>query len=241
MFRRNGAEGRLQVGAVHPQKGPDRGFGGCPAQALSQGLRHLRQAGLDPRRPVCQLEVGRRVVRVDPQKAVGQGREQSRPVLARRAVDQHRPARSEGLEIAGEELDMARLEGRAPVVVEEEGPGALGRQVGLAKEGHVRRLGLVSGVAVNHLAREAIRPPGGLVRPLRRPAQVDHGGEAQAGDPRQVGIRRRAVMGRAPQPPAHDTQSARDGVAAIVAEVLDALQGQQAFIRGHGRPSRSGV
>jgi voltage-gated potassium channel len=73
------------------------------------------------------------------------------------------------------------------------------------------------------------------------PAQVDHGGEAETGDARQVGIRRRAMMGRAPQPPAHDAQSARDSVASIVAEVLDALQGLQAFIRGHGRPCCSGV
>ena len=172
---------------------------------------------------------------------MGEGCEQARPVLACRAVNQHRGALAQSFEIAGEELDVPRLEGRAAVVVEKEGPGALRRQVGLAQEGHVRRLGLVALVAVDDPGPEALGPAGGLVGPLRRPAQVHHGGEAEAGDPGEVGIRRRAVMGRAPKPPAPDLQPPGHGIAAIVAKVLDALQGQQAFIRGHGVSSRSGL
>jgi hypothetical protein len=178
---------------------------------------------------------------VHAEQAVGEGREQARPVLARRAVNQHRGALAQSFEIAGEELDVPRLEGRAAVVVEKKGPGALRRQVGLAQEGHVWRLGLVALVTVDDPAPKALGPAGGLVGPLGRPAQVHHGGEAEAGDPRQVGIRRRAVMGRAPEPSAPDPQPAGHGIAAIVAKVLDALQGQQAFIRGHGRPFRSGL
>jgi hypothetical protein len=157
-----------------------------PAEACGHGFGDLVQPRFDPGGQVGQLEVRQDVCFSHTQQVVGQGRQQPGPVLSRSTVDQHRTALGEGLEIAPKQLQVARLEGRLAVVIPEEGPSALRRQVRLAQEGDMRRFSLIAGVAVDHAPGKASGPTRRLVRPLGGSSQVHHRRQIQACDLREV-------------------------------------------------------
>jgi hypothetical protein len=156
------------------------------------------------------------------QHMMGQRRQQAGAVLARRAVDQHRAAAlGQGLEVLREQGAVPRLERRLVVIVEIEVAHAGRREVGLAQEGQVRRLGLVAQIAEDHPGRKALMPARGLAVPLPRSPQVHQGGEAERGEALQVARRRRPMMSRTEQSPGGDAPPMAAGVVAIVAEILD--------------------
>jgi len=130
---------------------------------LGQGLGHHGGAGLDPGCGIGQQEIGYGVVPVDPQDMVGEGRQQASAVLAGGAVDQDcRVGVQQGLEIPAEQDWVPGFERGLGVIVQEEGVDAVGRQIGVPQEGHMRRLGPVTQVAFDDLARKAFGAPGGL-------------------------------------------------------------------------------
>lgn len=75
----------------------------------------------------------------------------------------------------------------------------------------------------NHPRGKARRAAAGKAAPLAYPAKINHGLDGKALDQRQVGIARLGVLARAQQHPAHHPAPARYRIAAIIAQVVNAL------------------
>ena len=97
----------------------------------------------------------------------------------------------------------------------------------------MRRVRIACGLA---LGKQHVPGKGGVARAgvkaaLAVSAQIDDGRDLERRDCREVVRRRIAVLARSEQPPAHDPRAIACGIAAIIAEIVDAFERQDAI--GH--------
>ena len=111
-----------------------------------------------------------------PGQVVRQGRQDAGPVLARRAMDQHRTlGRGQGAEIAGEEVKVTGLERRRAVIGEHVTPKRRFAQIRPADMRLPSVLLVAADVIVDDLSDEARVPPRWVPQSLAPAPQInDH-------------------------------------------------------------------
>src|SRR3569832_360587 len=127
---------------------------------------------------------------------------------------------------------MPRVERHGAIGVEHEAARARLGQVGGLQKGDVRRFDEFSVGAFDHQSGEAQIATRRLVVTLRGAAQVDDGSDAQGLETAEVGLAGPGMMAGAQQPAGLELQPARPGVAAVVTEILDALEGDHTVLHG---------
>ena len=219
-------ESRFEIVRQHAQKGLYRFHRRGSAGVFPECLLDPRGPLLDPGGGIGQDIVLVDVVVMDAHDLVCQGRQQPGPVLARGAVDHHRPfGGCHGLEVAAVEIEMSRLEGNAAIFLDHEPAHGGGGQLIVGDKGHVRRDTHIADVIVDHPRGEGGRPTGGFPLPLALAAQIDDGGEAQTGHLLKVRVRGSGVVRGAIQDAAGQAGPMVRRIIPVVPEIVDALEG----------------
>ena len=155
-------------------------MGGGSAGHSLQLTGNGRRTGFQVNGLVGQQIVRDHVVAIDTQQMMGEGRQHAGPVLARRAMYQHRPVTvSYSPEIAAEQVQMGIGKWQFAIGSGHETPPGVRCQVGVFQEGDVRSLADSVQIALDHLAIEADGASRRLLGPLDGPPQIHDGADVQ--------------------------------------------------------------
>ena len=169
---------------------------------------------------------------------VGERGQNACAVLAGRAVNEHRPLRvSQRPKVSREQVDVAGLERRHAIILEQIAAERGFAEIGFA-DVNVPGIGLVvAQIVVDQHARKALMPQRGVAEPLALAPQIDDHRQVQRRDGRQVVLRRPAVRGGPIEPPGFQAPAPGRRIVAVVAKVIDALEGQMS---GHAQSVSGG-